>query len=111
MTILAPCGGMHILFAVIFAVLINQESFDPFLQAIRCASRHVPKKGPFTCFPVFKKTMVNARSNAVTEGRLVRGWAYLPQVQEPGAQEQLEQEQLELPQPPILIVWWWMLWI
>jgi len=27
MTILAPCGGMHILFAVIFAVLINQESF------------------------------------------------------------------------------------
>jgi len=41
-----------------------------------------------------------------TEGRLVKGFAYLPQVQEPGAQEQLEQEQLELPQPPILIVWW-----
>lgn len=28
------------------------------------------------------------------------------QVQEPGAQEQPEQVQLELPQPPILMVWW-----
>ncbi|KAF1348205.1 hypothetical protein BDV97DRAFT_357025 [Delphinella strobiligena] len=54
--------------------------------------------------PMTFESVVRARSECFRQGHVICSFSYLPQVQEPAAQPQLEQVQEVFPQPPAIVI-------